>query len=44
MMEFIDEVIKWAAEYLSINIPLPGEQSILFANYDTEVQSTIISR
>ena len=31
-MEFIEAVIKWAAEYLNIHIPYPGEQINL--NYE----------
>lgn len=42
MMEFVDAVIKWAAEYLQIQIPLPGEQSIMFAQYDYDINATII--
>lgn len=31
MVQFVDEVIKWSAEYLNVQIPLPGEQAVLFA-------------
>lgn len=31
MVKFIEEVCKWAAEYLSINIPAPNTQSKMFA-------------
>ncbi len=30
MSEFIDEIIQWAAEYLSIALPLPEEQLQMF--------------
>lgn len=30
MMTFVDEVIKWSAEYLSVIIPLPGEYAPMF--------------
>lgn len=42
MMAFIDEVIKWAAEYLSIVIPPPGKPSIMFAHYDYDLKTTIV--
>lgn len=32
MMHFVDQVIRWAAEYFSITLPLPGEQFEL--NYE----------
>ena len=32
LMEFIDEVIRWAAEYLNLVLFLPNEQTML--NYD----------
>lgn len=31
MMTFIDDVVKWASEYLGIFIPAPNSQSKLFA-------------
>jgi hypothetical protein len=46
MMQFIDDVIKWAAEYLNVQIPLPNEQIEIFkpaiAQYDYSVNATII--
>ena len=30
MMEYIDRVCQWAAEYLNVAIPLPNEQSELY--------------
>jgi hypothetical protein len=27
MVKFIDDIVQWASEYLSLTIPLPGEQS-----------------
>jgi len=32
MIDFIDEVVRWAAEYLSIHIPAPNSQSTIFSN------------
>jgi len=42
MMEFIEEVQRWAAEYLNVIIPNPGEPSVMFASYDETVNATII--
>ncbi len=46
MMQFIDEVIKWAAEYLNVQIPLPNEQMEMFKpaidTYDHSLKATII--
>jgi len=41
---FIDEVIMWAASYLSITIPLPGDQMIMFTLYDKDVSATIVEK
>lgn len=40
---FIDDVIQWAATYLSITIPLPNEPIVMFATYDEDVNATIVS-
>jgi hypothetical protein len=40
--ELIDCVIKWAAEYLSIQVPYPNEPLIMFAEYDQNNKVTII--
>ncbi|MBS1915702.1 MAG: hypothetical protein JST87_05455 [Bacteroidetes bacterium] len=40
--EFVDEVIRWAAAYLSIAIPLPNESLVMFADYDNDVNATIV--
>lgn len=43
MMQFIDDVIKWAAEYLSVQIPLPNEQMEMFkAEYQQDFEPTVI--
>jgi hypothetical protein len=39
---FIDEVIRWAAEYLGIQIPLPNEPLVMFAEYDENVKAIIV--
>lgn len=45
---FIDEVIRWASEYLSIQIPLPNEQMDIFngliATHHNDIQATIIEK
>lgn len=43
MMEFIAEVQKWSIEYLNVYIPDPGQPSVMFAEYDNYLQTTIIS-
>lgn len=39
---FIDEVIKWGAQYLNIQIPLPNESMVMFAEYDENVNATLV--
>ena len=39
---FLEEVWKWAAEYLNIQIPMPNEQLVMFAEYNNEVKATIV--
>jgi hypothetical protein len=41
--ELIDAVIKFAAEFLFIQIPYPNEPMVMFAEYDQNVNATIIS-
>lgn len=38
--EFIEAVVKWAVEFLNIQIPFPNEPIIAF--YDNEVEAVII--
>lgn len=40
---FIDTVIKWAAEFLKVQIPYPNEKPVLIAEYDNELKATIIN-
>lgn len=42
MMTLIEEVAKWSIEYLNVYIPMPNEQSIMFCEYDKEINATII--
>lgn len=39
---YLEEIWQWAAEYLGITIPAPNEQLIMFAEYDYDLQSTIV--
>lgn len=32
MADFVDEVVQWAAMYLSITIPLPNSQTEIFTD------------
>ena len=45
---FIDEVIRWGSEYLSIQIPMPNEQMDIFnaliASHHNDIQATIIEK
>lgn len=40
----IDEVILWAVNFLYIQIPYPGEPSVILAAYDPELEVTIVSK
>lgn len=42
--EYLDEIIEWAAEYLSISIPPPSTPMELFAEYDKEIGAVIIDK
>lgn len=35
--EFLEAVIKWAAEYLSVSIPSPNEQLVIFDEYASDL-------
>lgn len=39
----IDQVIQWAAEYLGLQIPLPNEPLIMFADRDGELNLTLVT-
>lgn len=41
---FIDEVIKWGAEYLGVQIPLPNKPLLMFAEHDNEVDAIIVNK
>ena len=40
--EFIEKCQKFAAEYLGIVIADPGQQSVIFAEYDNNLKATIV--
>lgn len=40
--QFIEKVCKWAAEYLGVNIPSPNEELVLFAEYNSALQESIV--
>lgn len=44
MMDFIAEVQKWASEYLNTYIPDPNQQSVMFAHFDNDLETTIVER
>lgn len=39
---FLEDVWKWSSEYLGVVIPAPNQQSVIWAEYDSEVKATII--
>lgn len=41
--EYIDAITVWAFDYLNVTIPAPNQQ-LIFAEYDNDLNATIISK